>query len=231
MLFAQQDKREELRIRNEYHAMNNILQRQYEQYQLAQSNMELLKKEFHDLKHYMLAIRAESDPEKRMHYLNKLDETISFQEALTNTGNNVLDVVLTTKSIYCAQHNITFNCMADGKLLSFMDVKDICSIFGNALDNAIECVEKFTDSEKRLIVLSMYCQHQLLMIQFENYCKIDLTIKDELPKTTKQDSFFHGYGLKSIQQAAERYGGTMTLHAVDNWFTLQVLIPMPADYQ
>ena len=60
------------------------------------------------------------------------------------------------------QKHITFTCMADGKLISFMHVKDICSIFGNALDNAIECVSQFDDPEKRLITLSMYQKNRFL---------------------------------------------------------------------
>lgn len=226
MLFAQQDKREEMRLRNENQAMNAVLQRQYEQYRLARNNMEFLKKEFHDLKHYMIAIRAEQDPVKREHYLSEMENAIQMQEALTDTGNSVLDVVLTTKSAYCVQHGITFSCMADGKLLDFMDVKDICSIFGNALDNAIECVEKFQDPQKRLINLTLFRQGRLLMIQFENYSEMELIMEDSLPRTTKGNSSLHGYGLKSIRQAAQNYGGAMTVHRRDNWFALQVLIPL-----
>ena len=140
MLFSMQEKREELRMRSENQAMNILLQRQYDQYRLSIDNIELLRREFHDLKHYMIAIRSEQDPKKKEQYLSEMEEAIHTQEAFTNTGNSVLDVVLTTKSTYCMQKHITFTCMADGKLISFMHVKDICSIFGNALDNAIECV-------------------------------------------------------------------------------------------
>lgn len=227
MLFSMQEKREELRMRSENQAMNIVLQRQYDQYRLSIDNIELLRREFHDLKHYMIAIRSEQDPKKKEQYLLEMEEAIHTQEALTNTGNSVLDVVLTTKSTYCMQKHITFTCMADGKLISFMHVKDICSIFGNALDNAIECVSQFDDPEKRLITLSMYQKNQLLMIQCENYTETSLSLKpDQLPTTTKQNAGYHGYGLKSIQQAARKYGGSMTLHAEDNWFILQVLIPV-----
>ena len=227
MLFALQDKREELRMRSENQAMNIILQHQYDQYRLSIDNIELLRREFHDLKHYMIAIRSEKDPQKKEQYLLEMEEAILTQEALTNTGNGVLDVILTTKSTYCIQNNINFTCMADGSLISFLHVKDICSIFGNALDNAIECVSQFEDPEKRLITLSMYQQNRLLMIQCENYTERELSLKkDELPKTTKKDGSYHGYGLKSIRHAVQKYGGSMTLHAQDNWFTLQILIPL-----
>ncbi len=227
MLFAQQDKREELRMRGENQSMNIVLQRQYDQYRLSIDNIEMLRREFHDLKHYMIAIRSEQDPEKKEQYLSEMEEAILTQEAFNHTGNSVLDVILTTKSTYCMQNHINFTCMADGKLISFMHVKDICSIFGNALDNAIECVSQFDDEEKRLITLSMYQRNQFLMIQCENYTETPLSLKEnKLPATTKSDRQYHGYGLKSIQHAARKYGGSMTLHSENNWFTLQILLPM-----
>jgi hypothetical protein len=119
-----------------------------------------------------------------------MENAILTQEALANTGNQVLDVVLTTKSTYCAQNSITLTCMADGKLISFLHVKDICSIFGNALESRLAMVTG---------------------------C---------LPPTTKNNKLYHGYGLKSIQAAAEKYGGSMTISSSDNWFRLQVLIPI-----
>lgn len=227
MLVTQMEKREEMRMKNENQIMNVMLQKQYDQYRLSIDNVELLRREFHDLKHYMIAIRSEENPEKKEKYLSEMEQAIATQEAMINTGNHVLDVVLTTKNSYCIQNKITFTCMADGSLLSFMHVKDICSIFGNALDNAIECVSQFDDPEKRLISLSMYQRNQFLMIQFENYTESVLRLQtNALPRTTKSDQQYHGYGLKSIKAAAEKYGGSMTLHAEDNWFTLQILLPV-----
>lgn len=227
MLFAQQDKREELRMRSENQSMNIVLQRQYDQYRLSIDNIEMLRREFHDLKHYMIAIRSESDPEKKEQYLSEMEQAILTQEAFYHTGNSVLDVVLTTKSTYCVQNNIRFTCMADGKLISFMHVKDICSIFGNALDNAIECVSQYPDLDKRLISLSLSKKNQFLMIQCENYMEKNISFnKNGLPSTTKKDKENHGYGLKSIQYAVSKYGGSMALHSENHWFTLQILIPL-----
>ena len=227
MLIAQSEKREELRMRGENQIMNVMLQRQYDQYRLSIDNVELLRREFHDIKHYMLAIREEENPEKKDQYLSEMENAISQQESLISTGNRVLDVFLTSKSNYCSQNNITFTCMADGRLISFMHVKDICSLFGNALDNAIECVSQFSDPEKRLITLSMFRRSQFVMIQFENYSETPLEMNsNSLPRTTKADKQNHGYGLKSIKAAAQKYGGSMTLQARGSWFTLQVLIPV-----
>ena len=96
-------------------------------------------------------LRSEEDPQKREAFLDEMEAEIRQYEAQNKTGNKVLDTVLTSKSLYCNKNGITFTCVADGTLLDFMDVMDICSIFGNALDNAIECEMKILDKEKRLI--------------------------------------------------------------------------------
>ena len=57
--------------------------------------------------------------------------------------------MLTGKSLYCQKHRITLSVIADGSRLHFMDVMDICTIFGNALDNAIECELKIQEKSMR----------------------------------------------------------------------------------
>ena len=63
------------------------------------------------------------------------------------TGNGVLDTLLTNASLKCSRHDITFTCVADGSLLNDLYVMDICTILGNALDNAIECEVLIEDKE------------------------------------------------------------------------------------
>ena len=106
---------------------------------------------------------------------------------------------------------------------------DICTIFGNALDNAIEYEEKIKDKKKRLIRVAVYSQNRFIMIRVENYCEVRLAEEDSLPETTKKNKEYHGYGLKSIRTTAEKYGGSMTVRTKDDWFYLRVLIPKTAN--
>ena len=189
----------ELRVRKELEAVQNVLQNQYVQYKQSRESIELINYKYHDLKHQIAVLRSEEDPKKREEFLNRMEEEIRQYEAQNKTGNKVLDTVLTTKSLYCAKHGITFTCVADGTLLDFMDVMDICSIFGNALDNAIECELKIPEKEKRLIHVTVSKQKQFLILRFENYCEETLQYQEGTPVTTKKEKEFHGYGLKSIQ--------------------------------
>ena len=178
------------------------------------------------MKHQIEVLRSEEDPQKRNAFLNKMEEEIRLYEVQNKTGNKVLDTVLTSKGLVCAKNDITFTCVADGTLVNFMETADICSIFGNALDNAIECEKKIADKEKRLIHVTVSRQKNFLMIRVENYFEGNLRYKEGALATTKKNKAFHGYGIKSIRYTANKYEGALSISTRDSWFELQVLIPM-----
>lgn len=227
MLFAYHIQRSELQVKQELDAVQNILQNQYVQYRQSRESIDLINRKFHDLKHQIAVLRAEPDAQKRSDFLDEMESGIRNYEAQNKTGNSVLDTVLTGKSLYCAKHGIELTCVADGTLLTFMSVMDICSVFGNILDNAIECELRIPEKEKRLIHLAVFAQKNFLMIKCENYCPEQVTFREGDPVTTKEDNGYHGYGVKSIRYTAEKYGGTTTIRVEDSWFRLNILIPLP----
>ena len=101
-------------------------------------------------------------------------------------------------------------------------------LFGNALDNAIESVEKLSAVEKRLIHVSVVKQKSFLRIRVENCYEGEIRFSSGLP-TTRKDARYHGYGMKSIQSIVEKYNGSMTVKAQDGWFELRILLPIPKD--
>ena len=154
--------------------------------------------------------------------LDEMESGIRMYEAQNKTGNPVLDTLLTAKSLYCQQHDINLTCVADGHLLDFMTTADICTIVGTALDNATESVETIADTEKRLIRTAVYAQNGFVMLRFENYCE---TLPELTRDGTPRPGAHGGYGIKSIRATAQKYGGTVTVHCENNWFTLRVLLP------
>lgn len=216
----------QVRAWREVEATKYILQNQYAQYRQSRESIDMINRKYHDLKHQITALRSEKDPERRNAWLDEMENDIKTYEAQNKTGNSVLDTVLTGKSLYCQKHNITLTCVADGSLLNFMDVMDICSIFGNALDNAIECEKQIADKEKRLIHVTVSAQKRFVLLRFENYYEGELKFEDGIPITTKTDMEYHGYGIKSIKYIAQKYGGTVTVGTSNNWFELKVLLPL-----
>lgn len=226
VFYAYHIQRLHLRSQQELERMEMILHNQYVQYQQSQETLELINYKYHDLKHHIIALRAEEDAQKRSEYLDQMEADIKNYGAQQHTGNSVLDTLLTSKSLNCMKDSISLTIVADGALLDFMDVMDICSIFGNTLDNAIEYEKKLADQDKRMIHVSVFSQRDFLIIRVENYCEENLRFEKELPVTTKAQREFHGYGLKSVRHTVHKYGGEVDISLKDCWFSLKILIPL-----
>lgn len=226
VLYAYHIQMRELQMKFEVDTLQNILEMQYKNYQLSQESIDIVNQKYHDLKHQIVLLKAEANSERAIRYLEEMEKEIKSYEAQNKTGNKVLDAVLTSKNFYCQNKGIGMTCVADGSLLDFMAEMDISALFGNVLDNAIECVEKMEEKEKRLIHLSVAKQKNFLRIRVENYCEDKLSFKNGMPMTTKKDKRLHGYGMKSIQSTVRKYGGSVTAGVRDNWFELRILIPL-----
>lgn len=218
----------EFHAAREVNALQTVLDLQYTNYQRSQESIDMVNRTYHDLKHQITALRADLGAEQKLDCLDQIEQNIRAYESQNQTGNKVVDAILTAKTAYCLDHGITLTSMVDGEALAFMGTVEVSALFGNALDNAIEGVGKLSDPEQRLIRLAVTQQRGFLCIKVENRCLDSLVVRGELPRTTKADKELHGYGLKSIRATAERYGGSVTVQAEKGWFTLGIVIPIPA---
>lgn len=206
-------------------AIRNMLRTQYMQYKESQENIDMINRKYHDLKHQLQIIREESDDARRSAYLDEIQEGIEQYEAENKTGNPVLDTVLTSKSSQCLARGITMTVVADGTLLSHLQVMDLCTIFGNALDNAIEYESKLADTGKRLIHVTVSEKNNFVCILVENYYDGPDIPEGTLPGTTKKNKEYHGFGLKSIKYSVEKYGGYLNTGVRDGWFRVEMILP------
>lgn len=229
ILFAYHILRQEMQVKYDLEAMRNILQSQYSQYRKSGESIEMVNRKYHDLKHQIAVLRAEQDSEKRLAFLDEMESEIRTYEAQNKTGNTVVDTILTGKSMTCQRHDIELTSVVDGKLLNFMHVMDICTILGNALDNAIECAIQIEEKEKRLIHAEVLSKKEFVVLRFENYYEGSIQYENNQPATTKADKEYHGYGIKSIKYTAKKYNGWVTIDTKDNWFKLNVVIPLPRE--
>ena len=228
ILYAYQSRVCELMAESEIVTMDSMLKSQYNQYRNYQESIDLINMKYHDLKHQIAGLRAETDIDKRTEWLDGMENGIRGFESVTNTGNKVLDTIIAGKIMHGQKYDIKFTCVIDGKLLEFMHVTDICTIFGNAIDNAIENVVMIKDIEKRIIHVTVSAKNKFVLIQFQNYCEVKPNEDKRgirLFESSKADKRNHGFGLKSIQYTVDKYDGTMKAGMNKDWFELTILIP------
>ncbi len=225
ILYAYQSLRHEVGAEKELSKIQSILTAQYDSYRNYQEVTDLINMKYHDLKHQIAGLRAEQDPEKRSKWIDQMEDELAAYQPERQTGNQVLDGVLDGKMPLIRNAGIAFTCVADGELLKFIHVTDICTIFGNALDNAIEYVSMISDPEKKIIHMEISSRKQFVYAEVRNYCDTEIKIKNGFPMTTKRDAGNHGFGIKSISYAAKKYGGTMQFGVKDHFFFIRILIP------
>ena len=229
LLFAFHNQLCESSTRLEKEYLHKLLHMQKENYRLSEESVELVNRKYHDLKHQIQLLRSEIESDDKLRYLDEMEQEIRSYEAQNKTGNKTLDALLTVKSLRCQDLGISMTCVADGAELDFMKPTDLSVLFGNALDNAIESVEKISDADKRLIHVSVAREKGFLRIRVENCYEGEINFVSGLPATAK-DARYHGYGMKSIQSIVEKYNGSMTVKAQDGWFELRILFPVSSSY-
>lgn len=196
------------------------------QYKQSKQNIELLNMKYHDLKYQINALLRSEDILSDEHALKEAIQCLNVYDATFKTGNDTLDVVLTEKKLQCDLLKIQFSCMAQGELLSHLRPVDIYSIFGNALDNAMDSLKTMDDEDRRYVNVIVKRVHDIVKIQIENYTEHDLTIENGFPVTTKKNKDNHGFGLKSISYIVEKYNGVMNFGVSDNVFLLEIALPI-----
>lgn len=213
-------------LKQEMEMLNLLYTTQKEQYLLSKENIALINQKCHDLKHQIRALRT-ADKEELDKYIGEIEDSVEIYEAIVKTGNDVFDTILTEKSLYCRNRQIQVSCVADGSQMGFIDTIDLYAILGNALDNAIEAVEKFKEKEKRQIDVLIYKQQNFLIMNIINPMPENLIYEEGLPVTTKKDKLSHGFGLRSMKQILKKYDGFLNVSEEDGCFSLKMLIPIP----
>lgn len=188
-----------------------------------QSKMEEEKKVrrlYHDMKNLLLVARMNQGENS---LLDSVEQELEEYGQYYECGNAILDVILKEKMNAAKKKGIDMQVKVDFTEGNFIGDRDIITIFGNALDNAIEASEKIP-AEEALITVKAGRVRNMLSILFENNraeeCNPDL-------QTTKEDGFLHGFGITNIRNAVDRYDGVCTIEAPAKRFLLQILIPVP----
>lgn len=187
-----------------------------------------VKRIHHDMKNHLIVLQNLIDQNANAaSYVRNLMEEISGYGNLTETGNQLLNGLISEKIYQATRFQIDLNACFDFSDGAFLDPMDLCAIFGNALDNAIEASKKVKDAERRSILVKCGTHSGNLVITFKNYFEGDLKLRDAMPVSTKT-GHLHGIGLNSVRRSVEKYGGNMAAEcdAYHN-FILTVVLPIP----
>ncbi len=195
------------------------------QFESLKRSMDAVNSRYHDLKYYVeMFEKSGAAPDN----LEDLKQAVQDYGAQLNTGNRVLDIVFSDKNRVCQQNGIVFSCMVTADKMPDMADSDMYSLFGNALDNAIEYLCK-VEPEKRLLNVRIRCKNvNFLLCDISNWCAMPPELTEEgTIATSKKDGGLHGVGLSNMRRIVDKYGGGMEIKYKDNFFHLYFTFRLP----
>ena len=205
--------------------MERLLRQEQEQHEISRATIDMINRKCHDLRHQIAALRHMGEEEKERS-IRQLEKAVMIYDSFPKSGNPDLDIVLAEKSLLAEQQHVSVRCIVDGSKLTFLDLEDMYSLMGNALDNAIEATSKEENEAKRIVTLYAAAKGNLYSIHLENPCARQPLFMDDLPVTSKPDTDYHGFGMRSMRYLCEKYGGALTAGWEDGIFSLDMLFPM-----
>lgn len=182
-----------------------------------------VKKFKHDFSNHIIALKGyfdSNDCMKGLEYINKLNSMVKCGNEVIETGNTALDAILSTKKAMAESKSIIFVTQIQVPENIGVDAVDLCVIFGNALDNAIEACEK-VPVEDRKISLTIICKGNSIFCKIVNAAP---EAKKGALKTSKNDKNNHGFGIENIKLALEKYNSEPTINYNGTEFILKFVI-------
>ena len=153
--------------------------------------------------------------------------TDAVEEAtyISMSRNSAVDAVLNEKLLYAQKNAITTQFDVTPLEGNVIPAMDICTIIGNALDNAIEACIKIQNPTDRYIYIKLHDCDNEVIISIKNS-------SSEAPKrragsyvSTKKDGKNHGLGLKSIKRTVDKHKGDMLIKYENQEFNIVVSLP------
>lgn len=230
-------KNRNIRRENDFLLMKEEMEQQkYKELSAAvEKNRELV----HDVKNHYLVIREyvrDGDYESLAGYIDGLHKDFVRTDSWVYTGNFVLDLILGQKRLTAQGQGFSFELQASPLSgLPFSD-REICSLFGNLLDNAIEACERARQRKEEKaaaksapgsegipeIMVKIEQQNQMLFIEISNSTDEIPEQKERGFQSSKKDPSLHGYGLKSVERIVEDHDGVIRYDADGRSFTVTV---------
>lgn len=216
--------REQLTLQNE----QNISQMQLA---AAQIHLEALQESQektiiyrHDIRHHLNLIRAylkDNNLAAAQNYISEVEETIEDAAVETYCSNYSVNLIMSSYIAKARHEKIAVETQIDLPEINAVSDMDLCIIFSNAIENAVNACNYIPNADDRTINIVCKSKNDKLFIQITNSYEGKIRFVDDMPVSTEEN---HGLGTKSIAAVTEKYGGVCSFTAKDGLFKTSIIL-------
>lgn len=180
----------------------------------------------HDLKHNMVYWKKLAKNNEMLaleEELNRYENSIR-ENMLIDVNNDIANAIINEQVVYAKNRDIQIKCSGIFQENINIQARDLVSVLGNALENAIEASSKVLDKSKRIIRVRIKNDEQYVFIEITNNYEVEPIIKNNELVSTKQNEAICGIGIKSIKKTAEQYEGNASYIVKNKQFKLIIMM-------
>lgn len=203
--------------------------RQSEQYYLTLADhIQDVRRMQHDSRHHLRVLNGyvqDGAYGRLKEYLSELTEQAPDTGRLFYCTNYTANILLVFYTDQAKSADIEFGCDAQIPAGLPCTPMDICTILGNALQNATEACSHQAPGEKRYISLLARVVGENLTLEIKN--SYDGVVEEQDGRfLSRKEEPGHGLGLVSIRHVAEKYRGYCMVRWTEREFTLSIVLPL-----
>ncbi len=205
-----------------------VLQLQKTYYEFLEGEQAAIRKIKHDINNHMHAIDGlikERLYQQAEAYIGNIFTSLNSSTMKNYSNNPIINLVLNQKLFKIQEMSIDCSLHIEIKNLNKIADMDICSLFSNTLDNAIEACEKITDTSKRYISVKALCKNNYFMYTVINSKESHTRVENGKHITDKTDTIQHGYGISNVKDIVEKYDGEIEIKHNEKEFAVTIIIP------
>lgn len=220
ILFILKMQYENMRLNQLFSINQKALSLEKQQYQLIKENNQSLRAFRHDINGHILALQTYAwfgEQDKLYEYINHLS-TIQKSFHSFATENIIVDAIL-NQAAQALDDTTTFKVSGLFPPECFMEDMDLCIIFTNLLNNAVEALKKLDSHISKELYVEIHNVTQEIQITVTN-SSMPYNFQELHHLTTaKSDKTNHGFGLSNIQRIVKKYHGDLIVHYSNGLFS------------
>lgn len=211
--------------RNMSETYRDYYNKEYAQFLDYRESQEEADRFRHDMDNHFLVI-------KEMLLAKEYGKASAYMEHLLNnrelgyypvlTGNEMLDMLIKIKYLKIESLKIHLEVSGNFHAVSHMEPMDICIIFSNAIDNAIEACEKVKTNRYIFLGIKEFSCHTMILMK--NPVAENWKEKKQFLQPPKNDRETHGLGMGNIRTALEKYQGTLDYEQQGKEWVIRMLL-------
>lgn len=184
-----------------------------------------IRQQCHDLRHHLTVLKElGGDNAQLQKYLSALADRIP-RKLEQYTENSVVNAVISHYASRCKFKNISLSTeLVVPDIMDPFCNSDLCVIFSNFLENAVEACERMNEGERFIHIKSTFHNH-IIVILMENSFNGQILKEDDLFRSSKRDNY--GVGLASVKSIAEKNHGGADFHWDDKVFYSSAYVHIP----